>query len=247
MNDNSTPPQHKLRFSIFYHFLPGIVILLFYVITKPLIVSLGFQPSFGILAGFLFAGIPIQFIIMFKEGYKVNGRFSLSNIIYYKKPILIWQYVVLAIIFIIYAMFVSTILSRFNSILLEDLFSWLPDWFKNNSQPFLSTTPIIVVVVSFAVLFLVDGIINPIVEEVYFRGFLMPRISRFGVWTPIVSAVLFSLVHFWQPWNAVQIFLLVLPVYYVVWYKQNFYISVVVHCLANLLGATFALSQFLGG
>jgi AcrR family transcriptional regulator len=40
-----------------------------------------------------------------------------------------------------------------------------------------------------------------VVEELYFRGYLLPRISRFGGWAPVINCCLFALYHFWQPFN----------------------------------------------
>jgi membrane protease YdiL (CAAX protease family) len=39
-----------------------------------------------------------------------------------------------------------------------------------------------------------------VVEEMYFRGYLLPRISRLGAWAPLVNTVLFSLYHLFTPW-----------------------------------------------
>ena len=38
------------------------------------------------------------------------------------------------------------------------------------------------------------------VEEMFFRGYLLPRISRLGAWAPLVNTVLFSLYHLFTPW-----------------------------------------------
>ncbi|MFD1537220.1 CPBP family glutamic-type intramembrane protease [Nonomuraea guangzhouensis] len=32
------------------------------------------------------------------------------------------------------------------------------------------------------------GLAFPIIEELYFRGFLLPRLSRLGRWAPVVNA-----------------------------------------------------------
>jgi uncharacterized protein len=37
-----------------------------------------------------------------------------------------------------------------------------------------------------------DGLAFPILEEVYFRGFLLPRMSYLGALAPAVSALLFG-------------------------------------------------------
>ena len=93
---------------------------------------------------------------------------------------------------------------------------------------------------------MVDGIINPVVEELYFRGYLLPRISRLGWLSPLVSASLFTLAHFWQPYNYPTIFLIQLPLVYVVYWKRNIYIAILVHCAGNLIGAVLSLVSFMG-
>jgi hypothetical protein len=40
------------------------------------------------------------------------------------------------------------------------------------------------------------------VEEYYFRGYLLPRLSRFGSLAPVINVALFSLYHFFTPWQA---------------------------------------------
>jgi hypothetical protein len=54
----------------------------------------------------------------------------------------------------------------------------------------------------------IDGLINPTVGELYFRRYLLSRLPVTG-WraTPLPSA-LFSLQHYWQPWNWLLIFVL---------------------------------------
>jgi membrane protease YdiL (CAAX protease family) len=96
----------------------------------------------------------------------------------------------------------------------------------------------------FLLVLLVDGIVNPIVEEAYWRGYLMPRLSRFGVWAPIMNGFLFGLQHFWQPFNYPSIFLFTLLLAYVVWRKKNIYISIIAHCTVNIISTllTFRFS-----
>jgi len=39
----------------------------------------------------------------------------------------------------------------------------------------------------------VNGFVAPITEELYLRGYLLPRISRFKVWAPLINGGLHSL------------------------------------------------------
>ena len=53
--------------------------------------------------------------------------------------------------------------------------------------------------------------------------------------------------HYWQPYNWPLIFLLVLVNAYVVWWRRNIYIAMLLHCSANTIGAALALLAFFSG
>ncbi len=84
-------------------------------------------------------------------------------------------------------------------------------------------------------------------EEMYFRGFLLPRMSYLGVLAPAANALLFAVAHYWQPYNWPLIFLLVLVNAYVVWWRRNIYIATLLHGSANTIGAALALLAFFSG
>jgi membrane protease YdiL (CAAX protease family) len=79
------------------------------------------------------------------------------------------------------------------------------------------------------------GIAAPVAEELYFRGYLLPRISRLGVWAPLLGTVLFALYHFHSPWLALNRIVAVLPLTYVAYWKKNVIPGAIAHCLLNVL------------
>ena len=90
-----------------------------------------------------------------------------------------------------------------------------------------------------------DGIAGPVVEEMYFRGYLLPRISRLGAWAPLVNTVLFSLYHFFTPWLNVGRIIGLLPMVYAAWWKKSIYVSMAVHVLGNAIPMLFVLAGLL--
>jgi uncharacterized protein len=48
-------------------------------------------------------------------------------------------------------------------------------------------------------------------EELYFRGYLLPRLYRFGIWAPLINISLFSLYHYWTPWGVLSRIVMLLP------------------------------------
>jgi len=90
---------------------------------------------------------------------------------------------------------------------------------------------------------LLSGLLAPLVEEAYFRGFLLPRMKHLGWRAPVLSAFLFGLYHFFSPWGLPVIFVAFLPVAFVVQAKQNFRIGLVVHAMFNLMGVFTVFSS----
>jgi uncharacterized protein len=102
---------------------------------------------------------------------------------------------------------------------------------------------LLVIAVSAVVL---NGFVGPAVEELYFRGHLLPRLGKLGSWAPLVNVALFSLYHFWTPWQFLSRVALLLPMVYLVWRKQNLYLGLIAHCLLNLIGTIVLFAQLLG-
>ena len=76
--------------------------------------------------------------------------------------------------------------------------------------------------------------VGPITEELFFRGYLTSHYKKQNWFTPILIAVLFSLYHFWLPFNNIFRILAFAPVAYVAYKKKNLYIAMCFHCLCNL-------------
>lgn len=91
-----------------------------------------------------------------------------------------------------------------------------------------------------------DGVISPVVEECYFRGYLLPRIPA-STWIQVeVSAGLFAMQHYWQPQNWPLIFVLQLISTGVVVRLRCLRLGIVVHTLANTAGVLIVLIPLIG-
>ena len=81
----------------------------------------------------------------------------------------------------------------------------------------------------------------------YFRGYLLPRIDRFGIGAPLLGAILFALYHLWTPWQGPMRIVGFFPVVYVVWRWRNIGIAIAVHIAANLTATIPMALSFLKG
>ena len=76
----------------------------------------------------------------------------------------------------------------------------------------------------------------PVVEELYFVGFLPPRMRRaLGKAAPLVHTVLFALYHLWTPWLAPTRILGVLPLTYLALRTRSVVPGIVAHVVLNLI------------
>lgn len=223
--------QHSLPWSILLHLLPGIIIFaLFLLIASPLQAA-GFPPfSFtAMLIGVVVLGGTLGELLY--QGRKRNGRLSLKGIVLYHKPLPWWQYIVFALIFNVYAIIVIILLGPLLNAM-TSAFTWWPGYgLRLDSGHYADG----ILLISSIIYFLVNGFIAPIIEELYFRGYLMPRLARFRAWTPFLSMTLFLLYHFWQPWNIVVYMLALWPLAYLTWRKRNVYLAIVLHSSLNVI------------
>ena len=57
--------------------------------------------------------------------------------------------------------------------------------------------------------------------------------ADFGAWAPLLNTVLFSLYHFFTPWQNVGRIVGFLPIVYAAWWKKSIYVSMGTHVLGN--------------
>jgi len=237
--------QHSLKQSITLHLLPGIIILGFFVVLAPVMDRLGWPPALALFTIIGLVLVPVELGVLLYEGKKLSGKFTLKNVVLYREPLPKKQYFWLSLILFTWLMLILIVVfTPIDNFIAERLFFWLPDWFF--TAKFIENIgqyPQSVILVTAILGTLFNGIAGPVVEELYFRGFLLPRLSRYGNWAPLLNATLFAVYHLFSPWRIPGIIVAMIPFVYLTWWKRNIYIGMIVHCAANTLSslALFAL------
>lgn len=237
--------QHSLRRSVVLHIFPGILMAIFFAITGPLVVAAGYPSFVALMLAVLLVLIPVELGYLIYQGRRMHDTISLGGIVVYREPIPIWQYFALVVPLLLWSALVFTLSAPLDELFSDALFGWLPEWyffanFTENISDYSSST----LLVSFVLLLVLNGIAGPIVEELYFRGYLLPRISRFGRWAPVINTVLFSIYHFWSPWQIITRIIGVLPLVSAVNWKRNIYIGMLTHVLLNSLEVLLSVGLF---
>jgi membrane protease YdiL (CAAX protease family) len=230
------------------HLLPGALTLATLLLVAPLAEHIGFPPLlFGFGVGGLLVTTGSQLGYLLYQGWRRNCRLSLEGIVLYRERMPVWQYLVLTGLILAWLAFIWFILRPpVNRFFMDTLFSWMPGFFFENDlmvhlQQYSRPSLIIA-----ATLFTLAISLGGAVEELYFRGYLLPRGAFLGKWAPAVNMLLFSLYHFWSPWENVARILALTPFVYIVWWKRNVYLAVLVHFIINLFSGVSLMALILG-
>lgn len=237
--------QITFRKLLWYHLYMGIPLTLIYIILSRVVVIDFELPGFApLLAVELLILAPISFTHLYLKGKELNGNFSFRNVIAYKEKLALGQYLKWSVIGITGCILCYAPMYPIGLYLKENLFYWLPEWYFD---PTFGTDNMVLIANTFLVAIIIDGLIGPIAEELFFRGYLLPRMTYLKKWAPILNGILFGLYHFWQPHNLLAVSLVGVVISYIVWKKRNVYLGIIIHCSLNILGAFSGYLAATGG
>jgi membrane protease YdiL (CAAX protease family) len=246
-HDDSEVSQHGLPLSIVLHLLPGAVAVVVYVAIAPFFIHANLPSLLALLTAATICLIPLELGHLLVLGSRRNHRWSLDGIVFFRHPQpsrFYWK--VVPVVFVV-ATLLYVLAAPGDVLLTRHAFEWLPKWwrftdiskYRQYSRSILSLT--------FTVRLVFDGMLIPVVEELYFRGYLLPRISRFGGWAPVLNCCLFALYHFWQPFNLPSLLGISLPICVGVWRTKNVYVGVLSHLALNFVGCVIPIAVILLG
>ena len=237
-----TQKGYSLFQSVVLHLLPGALATGAYLLMAPLVMQKGYPSLFALLLAAGFVAVPFELGYLFLQKQRSKGQAVISL----RERLPAWQYLVLPLAMVIWAFLASGALSLLDVYIAKAWFRWLPEWFFFLDAHQFSSFSRDALWTTFWVGLLINGFVGPIVEELYFRGHLLPRLPVPGRWSPLLNISLFSLYHFWSPWQFFSRIVWLAPWGYVVWKKKNFYLMMIAHCTANVLGWVLLWSQVLG-
>lgn len=241
---NINDDQITFNKQLLFHFYPGVLLTLFYVlISKPLVMN-GYPGLTALLLVEIFVLAPVGLTHLFLKGKSLNGKLSLKNVIYYTKKLTWKEYLIWSLLGFLACFIVYLPLYPVGLYLKENLFSWLPQWYFD---PGFGTVDTQLIAKMFLVGIFIDGIVGPVVEELFFRGYLLPRMAYLKNWAPVLNGLLFGLYHFWQPHNYLAITAIGIILSWIVWKKKNVYLGIIIHCSINILGALAGYFAATGG
>jgi uncharacterized protein len=230
--------KHTTAQSVLLHLLPGILIECCYLLARHPVANLGYPSVVALILAFAFILIPVELGYLFYQGKKKTGRFTLQGIISYRAAIPWWQYLVWIPIIFIAIGAIFTLLKPVDIFLQTELFSWMPEPSYGLDGMYSRKT----LIVTYALVFIFVAVLAPSVEELYFRGYLLPRMK--GKYATLFHSFLFATQHFLTPWMLISRTLGLLPLLFGV-KKKNIYVGIIVHILCNMMNVVTGVAFML--
>lgn len=207
-----------------------------YLITGTAFPQLPTLLIFCILGGLFL--MPAEWFLMLRQSKKDYGNYSLRVALIGQEKLPIIKILFFALLlFGLAGIFSFTILPLENMLLFsfrEKFLSFLPVGFDWNNIEYIKSFPKDIIIVTCSVYFVFNVFIGPITEEFFFRGYLTVHNNKYGKWTPVIITTIFSLYHFWLPFQNIFRIFAFLPMAYISYRKNNLYISMASHIFCNL-------------
>lgn len=228
-------------------FIPTSILTIVYIITGSLQHTIPSLLLFYICATLIL--FPIEIGIVLNASKKEYGSYSLKSAFANYNKMSWWKIFVYGTFLFAFAGIMSVTIASLEDNLFAPIsnkltqsmpvyFDWKNiEYFKQYSKDILLLTCV--------GYFILNVIVGPIVEELFFRGYLTSKISRYDNFAPLIITILFSVYHFWLPFNNLFRISVFFPAALIAWRKKNIYISIVFHCLCNLLSTVnFIISVY---
>ncbi len=242
-----TPGQHSLPRSVFLHLMPGVALVSFVLLTAPTVESWGLPALFALLLGIGVVIAPLELGYLSIQAHRETGSWSPLAVVDYRTRLPLRRLILLggalAALMLAFVVVHLLVLDR----LISPLFAWMPSTLYQFAAIEEGTDPLTggafaVMVVAVLVL---NGIVGPVTEELYFRGHLLPRIDRFGRLAPVLNTVLFTLYHLWTPWRWPQVLFGSLPANWLAWRERTVWLPMFTHVAVNLLFSLLLIASYL--
>jgi len=230
---------HSIGRSLFLHLAPGVANISATILGLSVLWNPSLPPAliYGVFTN-LIALIPIQLGYLYYLAKKRgNTGWSLEGIVVLTRPINLWKNIFWVMVILLATVVIFAAFQPITDIIRQatpfDIFT------RFSSIDGSSTSAVILAVNIF-----LTALIVPITEEIYFRGFLLPRMpTQLGKGKPVAHSFLFSLYHFDTPWMIPVRTFGLLPLIYVALHKKNVRPGIISHCLVNLADFAEAISS----
>lgn len=241
--------RHSLPLSIALHLVPGALIVAAYaLVAGPFVRAIHYPIFLAWVIALVLVLAPLQLFLLWL-GRAANGRISMRGVVhYFDRPLSRGKAIATIAGLIVWMATVSLALTPLDNLVFTKLFFWLPfEGAGGSATTYLDGWSHSKLLITMLISLPLTGFSLPLIEELYFRGFLLPRISHLRWGAPVLNTVLFSIYHFWAPWTVLSKVVFMFPAVWLVWRKHDIRLSIGMHVgTALLMSAAGTIALALG-
>ncbi|UWF76814.1 MULTISPECIES: CPBP family glutamic-type intramembrane protease [Microbacterium] len=216
--------------AVLLHLAPGAALLLFFLLTAPALQTAGLPPVWALLFGTVLVILPLEVWL----GRRLQRRAAATGVTVLPLGRIGREDLPVLLAALVAALLAPGAVVWLEPIIHDAVLSWLPGWFTAGPSA-LAEHPPLVVGTTVVLWLITQVIVGPVIEEVYFRGRLLPLMPGGWMIGGIAEAGLFSLYHLWQPQAVLTILVFTVPLVALAGVQRKTATAVVVHVTVNLL------------
>jgi membrane protease YdiL (CAAX protease family) len=224
------------------HLWPGLLLVALFALIAPVFQRFGVPTFAAILALEVLFLAPFVAWKLAKVARAEKGSGNPLAALGFAPPANVRSYLWLVPLGVVVAIVGFELLRPVDEALKHAIAPWLPEWHYMKDMGRHDAS---VLLPLFAIAIVADGLIGPIAEELYFRGYLLPRMQHLRAWAPLLNGALFALYHFWQPMNYPSLLVASLVFAGLGWWRRDYRVPLYVHCTMNTLGHVLGVAGLL--
>jgi hypothetical protein len=240
--DGERLPQHGLARTIALHLIPGAVTTAIYIAGVPAVTRAGYPPLAALLLAFVVGLMPVELGILFSAGKRKNARWSLDGIVLYREKWPISRYFKAVPVVFLICIAAIGIAVPIDRAWVRIAFSWLPTKYMFVGITRYTDFSRSAVLITFIGRLAFGTFLQPVIEEMYFRAYLLPRISRFGGRAVFLNCGLYAFHYFGLLYSLPSLFLAALPIVAATWLTKNYRVGMVTRIVLGLIGGLLGLT-----
>ena len=240
--------QHTLAQSIALHLLPGVPVVIAYGVAARFITELGLPHMIALLIAIAAVEVPVTWGMMAWLETREAGGLHWGRLFPWTVRVRLRDYALIGVPLILFSfVMMGAVTPQIRNLVLPAVFAWVPDWFVMDFSPEMFRQlprPALILMWSWGLV--TASLVGGLTQELYFRGYLLPRMANLGAAGPALNALLFAVFHMIAPWDWLGFFLMILPWSYVVYWKRSVQLGIFIH-LGMLLLQSLSMSLIVFG
>ena len=199
-------PTHTDRLSpasaVALQILPGVPALAAYLAFAALLDRRGLPPIFALYLAILLAEVPATWATMLVLARRRHGRIRFAELFPWTRRLRLWQYLVFGLALAIGSL---VLMVGLQGVIAEplraSLFAWVPDWAVMDMTAGFAGLSRSALLILWLLGLVSATLIGGVTQELYARGFLLPRVAHLGAAAPVLNAAAFAVLHLISPWS----------------------------------------------